>query len=116
MNPVQRPVGIRGMISGRQCLIKAVSGGRSGVLVVAAFRGRTGAVERCGHPFKLQRALQVYGHDNPPVMGVPNSLSRPVGTDNHLAVASHSASIHILEQELSRLAGNPASATAAGRW
>jgi len=57
-----------------------------------------------GHPDNLDRAVLIYRRDNPPVAGVPNSAIRRAETSNHLAVAVHSDTIRILEEELIRLA------------
>ena len=56
-----------------------------------------------GHPANFGRAVLIYRNDNPPVDGVPNSVSRKVQTDRHLAVAAHPDTLEYLGEELIRL-------------
>lgn len=59
-----------------------------------------------GHPANHSRAVLIYRQDNPPVSGVPNSVTRIVSTGQHLAVAAHADTVEILTEELIQLTVN----------
>jgi hypothetical protein len=58
------------------------------------------------HPANFDRAVLIYRQDNPPVTGVPGSVTRTVATNQHLAVAAHADTVGFLGEELIRLTVN----------